>query len=91
MNAAVVQWPHLLHYNNQRGGGYMRLDINLIQFDNLMGELGVEHFGGGFDKWESLWFCQDAVQTSAGWSFEDDEASVLAERVPAGTLMELAN
>ena len=92
LSEAVDGWPHLFIYKSQRGGGYQRLDIDLPKFDRLIEQFGADKFGGGFNNWESVWFCQEAINASADWDFEKDESTTVAtSRVPAGTIRELFN
>ena len=69
MFAAVDLWPHVFVYKNNRGGGFLRLDIDLAGFDTLILEFGAEKFGGGFAQWEFVWFCQEAIKASEDWIF----------------------
>jgi hypothetical protein len=91
LREAVGKWPHLLQWNEGRCGWYARLDMDLHKFDEIMLEFGEEAFGGGFSKWETVWKCEEILRSTAEWSLEADENTVLAAQTLDDPVLEVAN
>ena len=91
LSAAVNLWPHLLNFKPNRGGGYVRLSINLEKFDMLLERFGADKFGGGFSCWESVWCCRTALKSDEDWSFFAEDSNTLASRQEVMTMREMVN
>ena len=91
MSEAVDLWPHLFHFRPNRGGGYVRLSIDLEKFESLLNQFGADKFGGGFSNWESVWCCRAALKSDEDWSFFVEDASTLGSHQDVMTMTEIVN
>lgn len=89
---AVELWPHFLQFKATRGGGFHRLDVDLVSMETLMDKHGgMASFGGGYCQWQSVWDCKEVLGGDIADDDLDNEVSVISSSEPAGTPVEHFN